>query len=303
MRTAWRAWVTNIEASTSARSRFEQAEQVLAAHDSKQESQPAARYAVVDTGVAGSCHFALVLWALGDVCRARDLIEKALSDASARGHIQTLVYALGTYSIFERNRLDPARATVHATAQFDLAREHGLPFWLPGGHMTCGWARWRAGEREAGEAEMHRGEALRREQGLSMLGPHFAIMIADVNIRSGRHESALRGLDDMLSVNQQTHQFAYDAELHRHRGVALLGLSPQDPSTAEAALARAISVARLQQTRAFELRASLDLARLYCGTHREGEARDLLAAALLGFTDTPELPEIAEARGLRASLG
>lgn len=77
---------------------------------------------------------------------------------------------------------------------------------------------------------------------------------------------------------------------------------PSDVAAIEAAFAAAIAVARSQGARSFELRASLDLGRLYCANHREGEAGDPLRSALVGFTETPELPEIAEAHRLLASL-
>jgi hypothetical protein len=57
-----------------------------------------------------------------------------------------------------------------------------------------------------------------------------------------------------------------------------------------------------QKGRSFELRAALDLARLYNSTSRSGDAYALLAPALKGFSPTPEFPEIAEAQTLLAAL-
>ena len=50
------------------------------------------------------------------------------------------------------------------------------------------------------------------------------------------------------------------------------------------------------------LLASLSLAKLYQGTRRPVDAHDVLAAALEGFSPTPEMPEIAEAQALVAGL-
>jgi hypothetical protein len=50
------------------------------------------------------------------------------------------------------------------------------------------------------------------------------------------------------------------------------------------------------------LLASLSLAKLYQSTARPADARTVLAPALEGFSPTPEMPEIAEARALLEHL-
>jgi len=71
---------------------------------------------------------------------------------------------------------------------------------------------------------------------------------------------------------------------------------------AEEAFLSAITIAQQQTARSFELRAALDLARLYNSTSRPRDAHALLASALKGFSATPEFPEIAEAKTLLAAL-
>jgi hypothetical protein len=58
----------------------------------------------------------------------------------------------------------------------------------------------------------------------------------------------------------------------------------------------AIAVAQQQNARSFALRAALSLAL------RPIDAHDVLGPALEGFSPTPELPQIAEAKGLFESL-
>ena len=71
---------------------------------------------------------------------------------------------------------------------------------------------------------------------------------------------------------------------------------------AEDALLAAVAIAQQQKSRSFELRAALDLARLYNSTSRAADAHALLASALKGFSPTPEFPEIAEAQALFSAL-
>ncbi len=86
------------------------------------------------------------------------------------------------------------------------------------------------------------------------------------------------------------------------RGEILLQLGSQNKAPAEEAFLTAIAVARQQKARSLELRAALDLARLYHSTSRSADAHALLAAALAGFDPTPEFPEIEEAQALLVAL-
>jgi hypothetical protein len=61
-------------------------------------------------------------------------------------------------------------------------------------------------------------------------------------------------------------------------------------------------IAKRQGARSFGLRAALSLAKLYQSTALPLEAHAVLAPALEGFSPTPEMPEIAEARALLAML-
>jgi predicted ATPase len=86
------------------------------------------------------------------------------------------------------------------------------------------------------------------------------------------------------------------------RGETLLKRDPANTAPAEDAFLTAIAVAQQQKARSFELRAALDLARLYNSTGRSADAHALLVSALRDFSPTPELPEIAEAQTLLAAL-
>jgi predicted ATPase len=105
-------------------------------------------------------------------------------------------------------------------------------------------------------------------------------------------------LDAQLAASEQTGQRWFDAEVYRVRGELLLKLQRPDVAAAESALMRAIEIARSQQTRTFELRAALSLAKLYKMTGRHQVASELLVPALAGFNAGPEVPEVEEAHRL-----
>ena len=72
--------------------------------------------------------------------------------------------------------------------------------------------------------------------------------------------------------------------------------------TAERSYHQAIAVAKLQNAKPFELRASIKLARLWCKQDRRSEARDLLAPIYGWFTGGFDAPVLKEAKALLEEL-
>src|SRR5262249_5422450 len=248
-------------------------------------------------GVVIISNDALTLWPLGDVGRATHSVERALSLAMQSGHIPTIAVAHYYFCVFELFRRNPDRAEPHAEAILELGRKHGLPRFLAFGKFFVGWSRWRAGNRE-GEARMREGKAMIRELKFHLYEPLISTVLAEVEVEAGHLEEGLATLDAQLEENADTGQRWFDAEVQRVRGELLLRREPADVGMAETAFRRAVKIAQHQQTRTFELRAALALARLYHATDRSEDARLLLRPVAARFKDEPELPEVAEAHRL-----
>jgi predicted ATPase len=243
----------------------------------------------------------MVLWPLGDVDRPAHLLEEGFKLSLQSGHIPTVAFAHMYACHFGAIRRRPDQAKMHAEALFGLAPERGLPHFRARGTFLHGWARSRAGDPD-GEAGMREGLALLVEAGEKLFEPLFATLLAEVEADSGRPDVGLATLEAQLVALELSGQRWFEAEMHRMRGDLLLKRGPPDTRTAEAAFGHAIEIARIQLTRTFELRAALALARLYQATGRGDAAREVLAPALLGFSEGPELSEVGESRLLLASL-
>ena len=89
--------------------------------------------------------------------------------------------------------------------------------------------------------------------------------------------------------------------MHRLRGELLLAHGA-DVNDVEAALLRAISIARSQQARSLELRATMSLARLWIAENRSDDARRQLSDLYAWFTEGFETPDLQAARLLLAHL-
>ena len=75
-----------------------------------------------------------------------------------------------------------------------------------------------------------------------------------------------------------------------------------DASDAEAAILRAVEIARFQQARSLELRATMSLARLWSTQNRSEDARRQLSDVYAWFTEGFETPDLQAARLLLAQL-
>jgi predicted ATPase len=75
-----------------------------------------------------------------------------------------------------------------------------------------------------------------------------------------------------------------------------------DEAEAEASLHKAIAVARRQQAKSWELRATTSLARLWREQGRTDEARQMLAEIYGWFTEDFDTPDLREAKALLEEL-
>ncbi|WP_162240943.1 adenylate/guanylate cyclase domain-containing protein [Bradyrhizobium tropiciagri] len=273
-------------------------EKALAAYDPQRDRELASRFGY-EPGVVAKFYLALVLWPLGEVDRASALAAEAFSLALPSDHIPTIAIAHWYMGKFHAIRGKPREATPHARALLALAREHGLPMWLAFGTFIDGWVRFCAGDLE-GEAGMRKGSELLRDAGSHFWRPDLGTLLAEAEAKAGRVDDALATLDAQLATIQRSGEGWFQAEVHRKRGELFLKQAPPNVAAAELAFAKALEIARSQQTRTFELRAALSLARLYQATGRMQAARTLLLPALVGFNEGIEVPEAGEARRLIA---
>jgi predicted ATPase len=275
-------------------------EQAIAAYDPERDSHFAPRFGY-DNGVFAMLYLAWVLWPLGEVCTAVRFAENALSLAPQIGHIPTVAMAHCWTCVFAAIRRKPDQACSHAAALVDNASKNGLPVFVAFGIFFLGWARGSAGCQN-GEARMREGMAMLRELDFHFFQPLMETMLAELEAETGCVEGGLAAAEAALATIERTGERWFEAEAHRLRGELLLKRQPLDVHAAEAAFLCSIEIARVQQTRTFELRAALSLARLHQATGRAQAARELLSPAVAGFIEGPELPEVAEANRLLASL-
>jgi predicted ATPase len=76
-----------------------------------------------------------------------------------------------------------------------------------------------------------------------------------------------------------------------------------DATKAQAYFERALTVARAQQAKSWELRAAMSMARLWRDQGKREEARELLAPVYGWFTEGFDTRDLKEAKALLGELG
>ena len=155
------------------------------------------------------------------------------------------------------------------------------------------WASGRLVDPEAGASGLRQALQAYMAQGKND-APFFHGMLAELEAATRGPDCALTLIDRGLTIAEETGGRRMDPYLHRLRGDILLKRDPADRAPAEAAYRTAIAIAKQQGARAYELLASLSLAKLYQSTGRPTGAHDMLAPALEGFSPMPEITEAEE---------
>jgi predicted ATPase len=107
-------------------------------------------------------------------------------------------------------------------------------------------------------------------------------------------------LDDALQIVEGTGERWFAAELYRYKGQLLLRQG--HPEAAEELYRKALSIAREQQAKMWELRAAVSIARFRRDQGRRAEACDLLAPVYGWFTEGFGTPDLKEAKALLEAL-
>jgi predicted ATPase len=94
----------------------------------------------------------------------------------------------------------------------------------------------------------------------------------------------------------------YEAEMHRLKGELLLRQNNSNTAEVQSCFERAIGIARKQNARSFELRATMSLARLLASQGRRDDARAMLADIYNWFTEGFDTADLKDAKALLDEL-
>ena len=251
---------------------------------------------------SSAIHRSNVLASLGRVTEAVKLAEDGLRYARESRHLYSLGHALTVKSRTHCFLQEPEIVRTHAEEAIALSEEYGFAEWIPWGRFHRGWALAALGQVEEGVAEMAEGIT-----GFDRLGgvpfQRFLIaLLAHGHVRLGRHSEGLNMLDKALEHVARSGEFDGQTEMLRLKGeMLLMGDKPNLPS-AEQCFRSALDVARTQEAKWWELRATVSLARFLAKQGRRDEARTMLANIYKWFAEGFDTADLKDAKGLLDEL-
>jgi predicted ATPase len=122
--------------------------------------------------------------------------------------------------------------------------------------------------------------------------------LAVAHVDLGQLDDAQRCIGEALDTIEKTKERWCEAEAYRLTGRIALKAARPDVGKAQDCFERALAVARKQQAKSWELRASMSLARLWRDQGKVQQARELLAPVYGWFTEGFDTRDLKEAKAL-----
>jgi class 3 adenylate cyclase/predicted ATPase len=276
----------------------EHTEAGLALYDPVRHPPLAFTYGGHDARVCGLAFDAASQAVLGFPRQAGERARQALEAARILDHPHTIANAHAWSALALRLGGDFGAALATAEAGQVVATEFGFPQWGALATVVRGAALAALGRLGEGIADMRRGVADWRATRAGGFVPTFLALLAEAELARGDADAALRVVGEALADVGTRGERLSEAELLRLKGEALLARRPPDAAEAEACFHGALTVARAQQAKTWELRAALSLGRLWRRRGREDDARQLVEATAIWFTEGHDTTDLRAAHEL-----
>ena len=242
------------------------------------------------------------LWMLGYPDQALELARRKDEHARHRNHPFDLGFALtqGAHVYDYISDVETLRA--HGEEAERIGLERGLATFEIMGQSIQGVALVRAGRYEVAVPALRAAIERFHSTGASLWARYIRAVLAEALARSGHFAEGLEICDGVLGEIEQPDcsERVHYAEILRLRGFILLLLG--DCAGAERNYSASLRWARQQETKSWELRAAMSMARLWRDQGKRDEARDLLAPVYGWFTEGFDTLDLKEAKALLDEL-
>ncbi len=245
-------------------------------------------------------YLALVLFCLGFPDQALARGSASIAEARRLAHPSSLTFSLSLGTLLLAFVGDDVALAERADQLVAVATEQGFPVYAAVGTVHRGWIAVKHGDLAEGMSLLRSGSAAYRATGTEMWMPHFLALLARAYEIAGQIEEGSALLDDGLQTVSRTGLRWFEAELNRHKGQLLLQQGHAE--AAEELYRKALTIAREQEAKLWELRAAASLARLRRDQGRRAEGRDLLTPVYGWFTEGFDTPDLKDAKALLDNL-
>jgi predicted ATPase len=239
-------------------------------------------------------------WLLGYPEAGLTDVEQALKDARESNQIGTLMYALfnTVFALSMCGRYEKALAQLDELAS--LATEQDAVLWKSVVRIGRGSLFAQMGEAADAVQMTPRGLSAWQATGSTCFLPWLLSHLAKSYGELGQIDEAWHHVREAMTAVAASKETWFEPEAHRIAGE--IAVKEWSVLKAEASFNHALSLARGQQAKSWELRAAMSMARLWRDQGKRDEASDLLAPVYGWFTEGFDTLDLKEAKVLLDEL-
>jgi predicted ATPase len=276
-------------------------DKALGLYDPAEHSPLSTRFGQ-DVSVVILSYRSWTLWLLGYPDAALADADHAIESAREMGQASTLIYALSHASFTHIFCGNYAAVNAQLDEAVTLATEKSALAWKAFGMMHQGLLLALTGQASNAAQIMTSGINAWRSTGSTLWIPWYLPNLARACAELGQFDNASRCIGEAMTTIQTTKERWCEAEVNRVAGEIALKLPQPVAAKAEANFERALTVARQQQAKSWELRAAMSMARLWRDQGKVSEARELLAPVYGWFSEGFDTRDLKEAKWLLDTL-
>jgi predicted ATPase len=242
------------------------------------------------------------LWFLGYPDQALARCEEAVTlarDLKSPATLINMQMYLAFLFVWRRD----LRSTIQTFEVVRAEAEEASVGWVyPVMDILGGWCTAHRGQVSEGIESIQRGLATWKAIGWGAWVSYGNALLADALRLAGRANEGMELWELAHRTVEPSEELQQEAEMLRIKGELYLALLEAEPENAEDAFRQAIEVARGQEARSHELRATVSLASHLRDTGRSREAREMLAEIYGWFTEGFDTADLKEAKAFLTEL-
>ena len=276
--------------------------ELAAARQRGPSAQPTkAVYLGFDGYVWAGIFLARTLWLQGQPDQAVEFAHQAIDDAASIDHPVTLsIVLIRAISLFLW--IDDFETAEELLDWFIAhAESHSLGPYLAVGRGYKGMLAVRRGDASDGVQSLQAALAELRSARYELLTAIFSISLVQGLAALSRFGEAMTMIDESVKLVESSGELSHLPELLRVKGNVLVSMG-QHSDDAELCFTQSLELSRRQGARAWELRSAIDLATLWAGEGRSGEARGVLLPVFQQFTEGSDTADLKSAERLLRTL-
>jgi class 3 adenylate cyclase/predicted ATPase len=278
-------------------------EQGLALYEQRLYPANARLYTGHDPVACGLGWGALSLWLQGYPEAARRRVNQGLARANELRHPPSVAFAHVTSAQLHQLLRDRSVVRGQSDAAMTIATEGGFPHFLAWASILRGWTMVTDSRAAEGATEVSNGLEALSATGTRLWITYALALHAEVYGKEGKINQGLATIEEALAAAHNNAEFWWEAEIHRLKGEMLLRQDAGNRELALNCIQRAIEIARQQNAKSWELRATMSLARLLVNQGKRDEVREMLARIYNWFTEGFDTADLIEAKALLNELG